>query len=223
MKKKEHPNHEAAKRSAVYALLSRLFLKEPGLEMIRFLKSREVLTLFESLDLPLGNEILKKDEASLIHELSLEYARLYLTPPSHLPPYESFYVGGFRDDMENFEPSLQGKAAVEVRTFYHEYGILIPEEAKLLPDHIGVELEALRLLCELESQAADSGHTDRVRQIEGQFLAEHPGRWIPLFSDLIIKKTENPFYRAVSQLTRAFIDSELTELTHRNVEEEVAL
>ena len=125
--------------------------------------------------------------------------------------------------MENFEPFLQGKAAAEVRTFYREHGILMPEGARVLPDHIGVELEALRLLCELESMAADSGRTDRVRQlrqITGNFLAEHPKRWIPLFSELILKKAENPFYRVVAQLTHAFIDSELAELTHRSVEEE---
>lgn len=223
MNQKRHLDNEAAQRSAVYAILSRSFLKEPDLELIRFLKIGKIREIFESLDLSLGDDFMEKDEASLIEELSLEYARLFLTPPMHLPPCESFYVGGLQDDMEHFEPFLQGKAADEVRTFYREHGILMPEETGVFPDHIGVELEALRLLCELESLAIESGHPDRVRQlrrITGNFLDEHPKRWMLLFSELILKKAEKPFYRVIAQLTRAFIDSELAELSHCRVEEE---
>jgi TorA maturation chaperone TorD len=215
MKQERLQENEAAQRGILYALLSRTFIKEPDLELIRYFKSVEVQAILKELDLSLGELFLKTDEETLVQELAVEFSRLFLTPPTHLPPFESIYAGGQNQPEETFGPALQGKAAEEVLTFYHEHGILFPEEIHLLPDHIAIELEALRLLSELESEAVSSSRPDRVsqyRRITGTFIAEHPNRWVPTFCDRILQNTSNPYFRVVAQLTRSFIESEFENL-----------
>jgi len=215
MKTVHLPDNEAAQRSALYGVLSRVFLHEPDQAIIHYLKTDEVQEILRGLGLSFGDDFLKTDEEMLVREIALEYVRLFLAPPTHLPPYESFFVGGLQQPEETFEPALQGKAAAEVQTFYREHGILFPEGSKLLPDHIGIELEALRLLCDLESKSVASGHPDSVRHIRrttGTFLMEHPHRWVPDFCDQILKRTEIPYFRVVALLTKAFIASELEDL-----------
>ncbi len=215
MEQKRLQENEAAQRSILYALLSRTFVKEPDLPLIRYFKSVEVQEILKELDLSLGEFFLNIDEETLVQELAVEFARLFLTPPTHFPPFESFYAGGQNQPEETFEPALQGKAAEEVLTFYHEHGILFPEKTHLLPDHIAMELEALRLLCELESEAVSSSRPDRVsqyRRITGTFITEHPNRWFPTFCDQILQKTSNPYFRVVAQLTQSFIESEFENL-----------
>lgn len=218
-----YQNNEAATRSALYALLARSYLQEPDLELIRYFRRSETRQILAELDLTLKESFLKKEEGDLVRELELEYCRLFLTPPSHIPPYESFFIGGLKDPEEVFEPALQGKAAKEVQAFYREHGLILPEDTRHLPDHIGLELEALRLLCDLESKAEAEGKQDQVqryRRITKKFLAEHPNRWIRSFCDAILRKAETPFYGVVAQLTRSFVKSELEELTPGGVEME---
>lgn len=223
MKEQERPSDEALKRSAVYALLSRAYLQEPDRKLIRYFRSAAVQEILTGLALDLGDDFLTQDEDLLVEELALEYAGLFLAPPTHLPPFESFFVGGLRDSEETFTPALQGNAAEDVLAFYREHGILLPQDLNLLPDHIGVELEALRLFCALEAKAAAAGQQSlarRYRQITGQFLTEHPKRWINAFCDGILQRTENPFYRVVAEVTRVFVESEIEELTPGRAEME---
>jgi TorA maturation chaperone TorD len=215
--------HEARLRAALYGMLASAFLKEPDPNMIRYFRGSEVGEILKELNLSLGKAFLHEQEEVLIEQLAEEYARLFLVPPFHIPPYESFYVGGLHDSEETFEPSLQGKAAKEVQAFYGEHGLTFSEDSRQLPDHIGIELEALRVLCELEAQSAAQGDGDAVRHCRAlarRFLTEHPCRWVPAFGDQIQERTENPFYGVLAQMTRLFIKSELEELASSALDKE---
>jgi len=210
-----HSDHEATQRSGVYAILARTFLKEPDSELIRYFQQPEVQTVLRELDCSFGDDFLTAKEDALARGLAVEYARLFLVPPRHIPPYESFFVGGAKTPKEVFEPALQGKASVEVQDFYRDHGICFAKDSTLFPDHIGIELEALHLMCAGESRAAEANDPDRARQyrcLAGKFLAEHPGRWVFTFCDRILEIAEDPFYRVVAQLTKAFLETEMKEL-----------
>ncbi len=225
MIKDTSPQSEAAQRSAVYALLSRAFLEEPDLALIRYFRSRGVQEILASLGLSLGEEFLTQSESQLRERLARDYARLFLAPPTHIPPYQSFFVGGLHEGEDTFEPRLQGKAAEEVQAFYRDHGMAFPENSSIFPDHVGVELEALRWLSEREAAAASDGDTAQVlrcRQIAGTFLREQILRWVPLLCDAVVEKSPSPFYAVVAQLTRSFVESEHEELTPCSVKREEA-
>jgi len=215
MSSSQHTDNEAAQRSVVYALLARIYRMEPDLDLIRYLKQPEVQSVFQELHCSFGDDFLTEDEDALVRDLAVEYVRLFLAPPRHIPPYESFFVGGAETPSEVFEPALQGKASVEVQDFYRDHGIRLSEDSTLFPDHLGLELEALHLLCAGESRAAKANDPDQARQyrcLTGKFLAEHPGRWAFAFCDRILEIAEAPFYRVVAQLTKAFLETEMKEL-----------
>ena len=214
---------EAAERASLYGLLSRMFRTEPDLELIRHFRSAAVQETLGDLNLSMGRPFMEADEQVLQEELATEYARLFLAPPTHLPPYESCFVGGIKQPKETFEPSLQGKAAQETAAFYAENGITFSHETNLLPDHIAVELDALRLLCDLEAEAAgrrNLGEVLRCRQTAARFLAEHVNRWVPLFCETVIDSAKTGFYAVAAELTRSFVDSETEELTPCGLEQE---
>jgi TorA maturation chaperone TorD len=220
MDMENHPSNEAVQRSIVYAVLARAFLKEPDSELIGYFRRPEVQEILSESNLALGDKFLTSEEAPLLQKLSIEYCRLFLAPPTHIPPYESFFVGGLNQPKETFEPALQGKASIEVQDFYREHGIVLPENTKLFPDHVSLELEALHLLCQYESRATGSAElhpAGHYRCLAGKFLREHPGRWVPAFCDQILVKAEEPFYRVIAQLTKAFIETELAELARCSV------
>ncbi len=214
---------EATERSTVYALLSRAYLEEPDVALIRYFRSDTVQQILATLDLSLGSDFLTQPEAALREALARDYAQLFLAPPEHIPPYQSYFVGGLHEPEETFEPRLQGKASQEVAAFYREHGLVFPEHSTAFPDHIGVELEALRWLSELEAAAASRGEGAQVlrcRQTAGAFLRDHVLRWVPAFCEAVLGKSPSPFYVVLAQLTRAFIESELEELTPCHVTQE---
>jgi TorA maturation chaperone TorD len=214
---------EAAERASLYGLLSRMFRTEPTLEFIHLFRSAAVQKALGDLNLSMGRAFMEADEQILQERLAAEYTRLFLAPPTHLPPYESCFVGGIKQPKETFEPSLQGKAAHETAAFYAENGITFSHEANLFPDHIAVELDALRLLCDLEAEAEGRGNPEEVlrcRQTAARFLAEHVNRWVPLFCDAVIESAGTGFYAVAAELTRSFIDSETKELAPCGVKQE---
>lgn len=214
---------EAVERAGLYGLLSCIFQSAPDLELIRHFRSAAVQETLGELNLSLGRHFMEADEQVLQEELAAEYTRLFLASPTHLPPYESCFVGGLKQPEETFEPSLQGKAAQETAAFYGEHGITFAHEANLFPDHIAVELDALRLLCDLEAEAAAQGQPEEVlrcRQTAARFLAEHVNRWVPRFCAIVIDSVKTGFYAVAAELTRSFIDSETKELAPCGVKQE---
>jgi len=211
MNPEEMQFHDSIWRSRLYAILASAFLREPDSGVIRFFQQPDTRSILQAFSLSMDESFVTTPAEVLAENLATEYTRLFLAPPTHLPPFESCYVGGVRQDPETFEPSLRGRAAREVETFYFEHGITLPDGDSTPPDHIGLELDALRLFCEREAEEFTAGRKAQarhIRRIAKRFLTEHPIRWVPSFCDRILGSTPAPFFRIIAQLTGAFLISE---------------
>ena len=208
---------EARSRAALYGLLARALAREADAGLVAFLREPEVRELAGGEEAP--------DDSEDLESLAEEFARLFLVPPGHIPPVESFHVGGLGQPPETFEPALQGPAAREVRAFYAEADLAAEAGTGLPPDHAATELHALELLCRAEAGAVEAGDAARVetlRRTTARFLREHPLRWMPRFCAEIAERTRSRFYRWIVRTAAAFLASENQECNTGSALEEEA-
>ena len=93
-----------------------------------------------------------------------------------------------------------GDPAVEMINRYRMAGIEIPQIYKDTPDHIAILLEYASLLCE------NIGKEDRASFVSGHL------DWVAELHNDIYKYSESNFYRAVADITVAFIQYECADL-----------
>lgn len=188
-------------RSSIYRFISSLFLTEPSPEVIREIRDKKALKTFRDLGIDFGVELNQGEEA-LAEKLAVEYTRLFIGPKGHFPPYESVHSseGG----------TLWGDSTVEVSNFYRRCGYeLAPEHS--IPDHIGIELELMQHLLEMEAKSlreGDSALASRYVALQKEFLENHLVKWGPGFCRKIEEAAEHPFYRGLARLTRQYITAE---------------
>ena len=129
--------------------------------------------------------------------LAVEYTRLFGSvsksygPP---PPYESMHRVS----------SLPTDVVVAVSAFYADAG-LAPIDQAAPPDHLGVELRFLALLCHGESEAGRKGaNAEAIQSLKRQrdFLDRHLLQWAPDYLDVVQADTQHPFYRCLTALVR---------------------
>jgi TorA maturation chaperone TorD len=182
----------ARSRSGMYRFLASIFLEKPAAEFVANLKSGDLYKTLSSQVPPEGglNEFSdglrdiegysrkNKDRPfkELQLELEVEWTRLFRgvsdksSPP---PPYESVYQGGGR---------LLGEHTVDVMADYAKGMVEVSKDLGEAPDHIGVELEFMGLLCEKESNAwskRDFKTAIEHLEMEKGFLGKHVSRWLP--------------------------------------------
>ncbi len=204
---------DAATRSQVWWLLSRLYLERPESAFIEELakaihRERKEWSGGDDILAALSRS-LERDPAELAADLLPEYTRLLrgilkdYGPP---PPYESLYRGD----------NLMGDATVWVTQFYRDAGFenIYPEAGP--PDHIGVELRFLALLCFRESEAAATGDetgVTRYRAHQRNFIERHLMGWVPAFAEQLIARSRTPFYSAVAHMTQQLVELAHADLT----------
>ncbi|MBI2915100.1 MAG: molecular chaperone TorD family protein [Firmicutes bacterium] len=199
-------------RAGVYKLLGAMFLYEPRLPFLRQLKQPEVASIFESLGVPLlepGSDAGQTTEG-LVEELAVEFARLFLGPGRHFPPYESVWVGNVNSSPEG-GGLLFGPQAVAVRREIDGLGLAVLADRGVLPDHIGIELQLVAFMAEQEAVSWETGDRDaadrwRARQIS--FLDDHILRWVPAYCSTVEKEAEKRFYTRLARLTSMFVTSD---------------
>ncbi|MEE8470837.1 MAG: molecular chaperone TorD family protein [Dehalococcoidia bacterium] len=142
--------------------------------------------------------------------LSPEFVRLFrgvrrgLSPP---PPYESVYVdSGF----------VHGPSTDQVKREYQQFNLTGHDGEP--PDHLALELDFMRFLCEKEAEAWQNDQLPRdLLEAEQRFLDEHLARWVPAFCANIRESCRTGFYSGVADVTEDWIccDQEtVTGLTH---------
>jgi TorA maturation chaperone TorD len=193
---------EAAARSTLYWLLADLFLTCPdGAFVARLRRDLAGGPGTDSADpiiraLTALRDALPADSPGTI-ALAVEYTRLFGSvsesygPP---PPYESVHRGS----------SLPTDVVVAVSAFYADAG-LAPIDQAAPPDHLGVELRFLALLCHGESEAWRKGaNADAIQSLKRQrdFLDRHLLQWAPDYLDVVQADTQQPFYRYLTALAR---------------------
>lgn len=198
-------------RSALYGILSVIFLKEPTPELLSQLRTDEIRSVLDEMGFNTDALNANGDEEDFISDLEVEFTGLFIGPANlHVFPYESVY----------FEKQISGIATVKVKLFYEKYGLSIPDtvpltEYKVLPDHIGVELQFMKLLVDKETTAWEEGNEDdafKSLDIQRKFLKNHLSRWVKPFCEKVISFATNSFYVEFAKITEQFIHDEMHEM-----------
>lgn len=199
-------SRSALYRSAVYAVLARCFGAEPSQSVVAILREPDTRRLL----MKMGVDVPEMNEESL-EALAAEYTRLFLGPGEHIPPYESVFTGGDSSFSHGFG-EMHGESYFKVRSAYAAGGVSNTAEFTDLEDHLGAELDFLRLLAFRESQAwkkRSAAAAVALREQQFEFLRKHPGKWIAKFAQLTIESARIPFYAQMAALARDFVKSEI--------------
>ncbi len=175
-------------REEVYGTLARLFLGPPDEELLESLLGQEV---------DVDTERLAVDFTELLRGIRQS------SPP---PPYESLYREGV----------LHGESTREVIEAYHAFevhpsGAMEGEPA----DHISLELDFMRHLATLESDAGTAEELMGILRAEDDFLDRHLCQWVGGLRQRIDDQDETGFYTSVATFTDAWVTEDLRRVRER--------
>jgi len=178
---------QTEQRGFFYALYSRLFMKEVDTDFLKTLEHKDVKEFFPNLyewDL---YTTLPKDELIEAH-LNVDFTDISLI---NLIPYETFYT---REDG-----MIESGGDNPVFQFYEAFDYVVEKDiARVVsPDHIGVELEFMYMLCDAEAKAlknSDEVAADELQTMQKSFLEKHLMQWAPLYLINVKNEAQTPLY-----------------------------
>ena len=165
-----------------------------------------------------------RDCQELLHELEVEYARLFTVPgPGSVPLYQSLYCdeGDGNGEERTHERNrfdkrqLWGEAAVAAQRMYREAGLAVSGDLPEIPDHIALELQFMHHLCSREAQALNANHIEAAEEsvrLQKAFAQARLIPWVERFCQTLRDTTDHPFYTAMADLTVAFVLGDAVEL-----------
>lgn len=200
---------ELVNRTTLYAIISRLMITEVDSEFLKELESNEALLglfpNFKSWDKrkEFGTTILKE------RYLDVDYTNLFLL---HLVPYESFYT---RDDQ-----MIESGGDNPVIELYNalDFRVELDKARVVSPDHIGVELEFMYMLCEAMSKAIEADDIDGIEElfyIQKGFLEDHLLNWAPMYLINMKKESRTPLYHDSAELAMEFMLSDFEYINEK--------
>lgn len=209
----------AAGRGKTYAILSALYSAPPSGELMDMIRAGG---LAQQDDSPLGdaaNDLTAFFRESafgdrLDSELAAEHTRLFVLP-SGVIPHESFYL----DENKR----VGGRVTAGVQRYYQEAAAQLTSACLDLPDHMGVELEFMKFLCDIETQfwkEPNWAGLQKSLDFQNAFLSEHLLRWHKPLCEKVLDETKLGMYRALARLTIEFLEAErafvpdLTKVIH---------
>lgn len=189
-------------RITLYGLISRLMMSEVDVEFLKSIEGDEsVLDLFPNYKnwekrKGFSNEIVKEKF------LDVDFTNLFLL---HLVPYESFYT---REDQ-----MIESGGDNPVIELYNalDFRVELDKARVVSPDHIGVELEFMYMLCNAMQKALDASDKDGVEEllhVQKGFLQDHLLAWAPMFLINMKKESRTPLYHDGAELTLEFLLSD---------------
>jgi TorA maturation chaperone TorD len=206
-------------RGQVYGFFSALFLNPPTAEMLSAILGNAASNAFEPV-------FSKHPACQRLKELSQEYRRgtwdiedfildfdaLFRVPgDGYVHPFESVYAG------ENFSPGKRKGLAVlagpslELAALYRDHGIAPGEGFSEFPDHLGVELEFMEVLCRKAAEAfgkEDDEGAGRIISEQLFFLSQHLLKWSSSCLSMVRKRAGTPLYICLADLLEAFLEQE---------------
>src|SRR5574341_2003658 len=117
------------------------------------------------------------------------------------PPYETL----FGNDHVFGQSHVMG----DIAGFYKAFGLELSRDIHERLDHLSVELEFMHFLAYKESYALCHDSADKTQIVvdaQKKFLKNHIGRWVPLFSRMLVKKADTGFFRYLAEFTADCID-----------------
>lgn len=156
-------------------------------------------TLVAESDLEALRDVGPSDDA-----LAIEFTRLFEAGASGTPPCP-LYGGAYGSArMQNME---------EVIRFYSHFGLELSDSPRELPDHLATQLEFLHFLAFREAEALDAGADPGPWQrAQRDFIARHPGRWVPELRSRAERLQPLRFYAALVARLDAFLAVEAARL-----------
>lgn len=159
-----------------------------------WLNENYLSSLYKLLEVLEGSSEIKKlkiaiDESDdFLEDLQVEHTRLFINGVPHVaaPPYGSVYL----------DKSLQGKYTEDVLVYYHSLGYTITENADF-PDNLIHQLEFLSLL-------AEEGNIEAEKEFLSRFFLP----WYDVFSQLVKKEYQHPFYFVIISIIDFFTQEE---------------
>lgn len=137
-------------------------------------------------------------------DLAVEYTRLFEVGTSG-PPCALY--GGLYGDARM-------KTMEEVVRFYNHFGLTLSEDPRELPDHLTTELEFLHFLAFREAEALRAGlDPGPYRRAQRDFVARHPGRWLPQVVGRLARAKAGRFYVTLFALLARWLAREERTLT----------
>ena len=171
-------------------------------------KIEEILDNLESLDKAI--KILKEGPLT---DFQGQFAKVFThTISQECPQYETQF-GIKAEDVFHKCHELG-----DIAGFYNAFGLDLTDAqaTKERVDHISVEFEFMYFLANKEAYGIENKDADDkldiVTSAQKKFVREHIAMWVPVFAKYLAKKTKTGFYKEVSQLTRAFVEQEITYL-----------
>jgi TorA maturation chaperone TorD len=193
---------EIENRIALYALISRLMMIEVDGKFLDQIESDPAI-----LDLlPNYRDWKKRKELSrkeLVNQYyNVDFANLFIM---HLVPYESFYT---RDDQ-----MIESGGDNPVIQLYNALDFRVELDAARVvsPDHIGVELEFMYMLCVAQKKALEAKDKEGICEllsVQKGFLKDHLLEWAPLFLINAKRESRTPLYHDGSELALEFLLSD---------------
>jgi len=199
----------AAGRAKTYAVLAALCSAPPSREMTELICAGG---LAQEGNAPLSaaanalTEVFRRAAAEGLPdgEPVAEHTRLFVLP-SGVVPHESFYADENR--------RVGGQVTVGVQRYYEAAAAQLTGACLDLPDHIGVELEFMKFLCDIEEQFWQEPNGEGLKKcldFQNAFLADHLLRWYLPLCEKVLEETKLDLYRALARLTIEFLDAERT-------------
>ena len=193
---------ELGNRITLYAIISRLMIGEVDKDFLESIESNEgLLSLFPNYK---NWDKRKEFSANIIKEryLDVDYTNLFLL---HLVPYESFYT---RDDQ-----MIESGGDNPVLELYNalDFRVELDKARVVSPDHIGVELEFMYMLCRALRKAYDANDEEGIielLQVQKGFLQDHLLNWSPMYLINMKRESRTPLYHDGAELALEFMLSD---------------
>lgn len=161
---------------------------------------------FSGMGVELGDTFYNDPESEVMEALGLEFTRLFIGPGRHISAHESIFA-----EVDGDRGGLWGAKTVEVKKFIETTGLDYEEGFTGIPDHISVELEFMQKLTEWEADKwthEDRTNAEYCQTVQRMFLEQHLLCWLPQFCDAVMAQAEIPFYRAMAELTKNYLEFE---------------
>jgi putative dimethyl sulfoxide reductase chaperone len=202
-------------RSRVYGFFSQAFLRGPSQQFLTGLIAeagaanlRDVFpdTAYQQ---ELAQMRLEAREGRLtLDGAILDFEALFRVPgPRYLSPYESVY----RSQTSSSRGCLCGPEAVAVEQFYLQEGLTPNAGFTELPDHVGVEMEFMAVLCRQAAEAMKTGDRASLKKYQHQqycFFTEHVGAWVRLLAQCLASQAQTSLYRFLGNFLNLFLELE---------------
>lgn len=109
---------------------------------------------------------------------------------------------------EGLTAQASPQAREEIVRFYEFFGYRLHARVQWAPDHLAVELEFLHFLCHQESKAEDGEEALSYRLAQRDFLARHPGAWVPDVRRRTAEVAQEPYYAALFGVLESFLNED---------------